>query len=80
MWIPNSRIFVNYDEAYDHFIKMSPSLEDRYNLAEKFVNPDYNPDDISNDYIIIENRYQIYGHNSNHAKSPEGVVIARCKL
>lgn len=74
MWTPVSKLFVKYDEAYAYFLKVSPSLDDKYNEAEQFVNPRYKEEEEANkDYIFIENRVQIAGY----AKRPEGAVIAR---
>lgn len=80
MWIPNSKIFINYDEAYSYFLNISPSLIDEENKAESYVNEKYNNEDITKEYVIIESRFQIAGYydgNGNCAKRPEGVVIAK---
>lgn len=80
MWIPRSKLFMNYEEAYAYFLKVSPYLDDKNNIAEKFVNPVYNEEDITEDYIVIENRVQIAGYHygdGNCAKRPVGAVIAR---
>lgn len=78
MWMPISKIFVNYEEAYAYFLKVAPSLDDEYE-TEQFVNHIYNDlQEKDIDYIIIENRVQMGGYNSNKgAKRPEGTVIAR---
>lgn len=79
MWIPESKLFVNYEEAYAYFLKVSPSLDDEYNEAHQFVNPRYKEqEDANNDYIIFENRLQLAeGDGYYCAKRPEGAVIAR---
>ena len=80
MWCPDSKLFVNYEEAYDYFLKVSPSLDDQSNIAEQFINNKYKKENITDDYIIIENRVQIAGYhsgNGNCAKRPEGALIAR---
>jgi len=70
MWIPKSKLFENYEDAYSYFLKVSPSLDDE---TEQIINNNYNAEDITKDYIIIENRVQIAGY----AKRPEGSVISR---
>ncbi len=79
MWTPESKLFVNYDDAYSYFLKKSPCLDNKYNKAEQFINNNYNSVDMTEDYIVIENRVQIvgYGYKENCAKRPEGAVIAR---
>lgn len=79
MWTPESKIFVNYEEAYAYFLKVSPSLDDKYNKADQFVNPRYKAEEETNkDYIVIENRVQVVGGDGRYcAKRPEGAVIAR---
>ena len=81
MWIPNNKIFTNYDDAYAYFLKVSPSLDDIWNEAEQYVNTKYKNEDLTNDYVIIENRVQTSGYHSgergNYAKRPAGAVIAR---
>lgn len=83
MCIPESKIFVNYEEAYSYFLKVSPDLHDEYNTAEKYINTRYNPEDRTKDNIVIENRVQIAGYHSgvdNCAKRPTGAVISRSIL
>ena len=41
--------------------------------TEQIVNNNYNTEDITKDYIVIENRVQ----NAGYAKRPEGSVISR---
>ena len=80
MWIPQSKSFVNYDDAYSYFLKVAPDLNDEWNKAEKYISSSYNPEDITKDYVIIENRVQIAGYHSgvdNCAKRPFGAVISR---
>jgi len=80
MWIPKSKLFVNYEDAYSYFLKVSPDLDNEENKAEQYINNKYNAEDISKDYIIIENRVQIAGYHDgygNCAKRPEGAVISR---
>ena len=83
MWIPQTKLFINYDEAYHYFLKISPSLYDEENIAEQYINSKYNPNDDNNEYIVIETRVQTGGYlegNGNCAKRPEGVVIAKSRL
>ena len=83
MWIPQSKLFINYDDAYNYFLQISPSLNDKENIAEQYINSKYNPNKFDNEYIVIETRVQSGGYleeNNNCAKRPEGVVIARSKL
>ena len=80
MLIPESKVFVNYEDAYSHFLKVAPPLDDELNKAEKFVNSSYKAEDITKDYIVIENIVQIAGYHcddSNCAKRPRGAVISR---
>ena len=80
MWTPTSKLFVNYEDAYSYFLKAAPPLDDEWNNAEKSVNTNYNPEDITKDYIVIENRVQIAGYHYNDgncAKRPYGAVISR---
>jgi len=80
LWTPESKIFFNYEDAYSYFLKVAPDLDNEWNKAEQFVNNNYNSEDITKDYIIIENRVQIAGYHcgeDNCAKRPEGAVIAR---
>ncbi len=81
MWVPHSKIFTKYDEAYAYFLKMSPPLNDKYNIAEKVINDTYNEDDRTKDYVIIEHRVELAGYHcggsGHYAKRPKGAVIAR---
>ncbi len=80
MWTPKSKIFINYEDAYNYFLSQAPSLNDEYNKASKYRNSNYNIEDTTNNYIIIENIVQIAGYHNgdgNCAKRPYGAVIAR---
>jgi hypothetical protein len=59
MWTPQSKLFVKYEDAYSYFLKVAPPLDNEWNKAEKFINNSYNTEDITNNYIIIENRVHI---------------------
>ena len=82
LWVPRSKIFTKYDEAYAYFLKVSPPLDDEYNRAEQVVNDRYKEDDMTQDYVVIENRVELAGYHSGdsgyYAKRPNGAVIARC--
>lgn len=86
MVTPESKLFMNYEEAYAYFLQVSPSLHDEYNTAEQFVNPkEYEEEDSNKDYIVIENRVQIAGYHCGgdgfyYAKRPKGAVIAKCVI
>lgn len=73
MWIPKSNIFTNYEEAYEYFLKVSLRLYDEDYEVFKFINSQYKEDDMTDDYVIIENIVQSYD-----MKRPEGAVISRC--
>ena len=78
MWTPESKIFVNYEDAYSYFLKVAPDLDDESNKAQQFINS--KDKDITKDYIVIENRVHIGGYDcgeDNCAKRPEGAVISR---
>jgi hypothetical protein len=80
LWVPHSKIFTKYDEAYAYFLKMSPPLDDEYNIAEQVVNDTYKENDMTKDYVIIENRVELAGYHcgdGRYAKRPRGAVIAR---
>ena len=80
MWIPKSKLFNNYLEAYEYFVKCSPSLDDIDNKATQYVNRgEYENTD--KEYIVIENRVEIAGYHDGDtgccAKRPRGAVIAK---
>lgn len=79
LWTPKSKIFLNYEDAYSYFLKAAPDLDNEENKAEQYINNKYDAEDMSKDYIVIENRVQIagYGYEENRAKRPEGAVIAK---
>ena len=72
MWCPITIVFSDYAAAYDTFLQIAPP--ENHDII-KYRNPNYNPDDISTDYIVIEDRHEVA--NWNYAKCPFGVVIAR---
>ena len=81
MWIPRSKNFTKYEDAYAYFLKESPPLDDPYNIAEQVINDKYKEDDMAQDYVVIEHRVELagyhYGDSGNYAKRPNGAVIAR---
>lgn len=80
MWVPESKLFVNYEDAYSYFLKAAPDLDNEWNKAVQLINHNYNSEDITKDYVVIENRVQIAGYHCgepNCAKRPEGTVIAK---
>ena len=67
MWIPHSKLFTNYTEAYEYFKRLAPSSDD----VTHYINESYDPNSRDSEYIIIEDRHQ------GLVKRPYGVVIAR---
>lgn len=83
MWIPRTELFADYETAYAHFIKLSPSIDttDRYyDEARQYINGAYDPNGTSTEYIVIEDRCQLGEGEWGGAKRPRGVVIARCGM
>ena len=70
LWIPISKLFPNYDDAYEHYLTVCPAIVDDHNETTRYVNTSYDPNSTSNEYIVIENRQL-------DAKRPFGAVIAR---
>ena len=78
MWIPQSKYFANYEDAYSYFLKVSPSLDDKHNKADQYINIGY--EEMTDEYLIIEHRVQNAGYHDgdmNCAKRPQGALIAR---
>ena len=69
MYIPISKLFANYDDAYKYYLLVSPAIDDD-DRASRYVNASYDSNSTSNEYIIIEDRQL-------DAKRPAGAVIAR---
>ena len=76
MWTPRSKLFTNYDEARAYFVRIAPCVNDEENNATQYINTSYNPNSTDIEYIVIENICE----NSDYAKRPSGVVIARYGL
>ena len=81
LWVPRSKTFTKYEEAYAYFLKVSPPLDDEDNRAEQVINDRYKEDDMTKDYVIIEHRVELAGYHcgdsGHYAKRPSGAVIAR---
>ena len=76
--IPQSKLFLNYVDAYAYFKSICPSLDDNddkdddaYDYVSHYINDTYDPNSETNEYIIIEDR------QLKNVKRPWGVVIAR---
>ncbi len=82
MWTPITNLFKNFNEAYEHFLKVSPNLNDTDNETEQYIYT-FNVDKLGKTFEI-ENRVQVYGYHSgtsgNFAKRPFGAVITRCLI
>jgi hypothetical protein len=79
LWVPHSKIFTKYDEAYAYFLKESPPLDDEDNRAEQVIHNTCE-DDMTRDYVVIEHRVELAGYHcgdGHYAKRPRGAVIAR---
>ena len=86
MVTPTSKLFLDYSEAYEHFLKVSPPIDRSlayYEELNQCVNTSYNPTGGNNGYIVIESRCQTYNRGDedlNYAKRPYGAVIARHRI
>lgn len=87
MWPPQSKLFTNYNAAYQHFLKVSPPLDDPENQAKKFaITSDQFTEFCAEnkDYIIIELRVQTPGYLDGlpgiSAKRPRGAILAATKI
>ena len=82
MWIPRSKTFTKYEEAYAYFLKVSPPLDDEDNRAEQVIHDTCK--DGTKDYVIIEHRVELAGYHcgdsGHYAKRPNGAVIARSMI
>jgi hypothetical protein len=79
LWVPRSKTFTKYDEAYAYFLKMSPPLDDKYNIAKQVIHDTYKEE--TQDYVVMEHRVELAGYHcggsGHYAKRPKGAVIAR---
>ena len=85
MLTPSSKLFSNYAEAYEYFLKVSPTIDRNrpyYQEAEQHVNTSYDPNSTNNGYIVIESRCQtcVGDKVTSYAKRPQGAVIARYRM
>lgn len=85
MWTPLCKLFTNYAEAYEHFLKVSPTIDREckyYQEAIQCVNSTYDPDSVCDGYTFIEDRRHIArgDKDCNYAKRPYGAVIARYRM
>jgi hypothetical protein len=74
LYAPKCNLFLNYEDAYAYFLKVSPDLNDKENEAIQDINE-------HNHYI--ENRLQRSGYLDgvpNRAKRPIGAVISKNKI
>lgn len=84
MWTPSNKLFSNYEEAYEYFLKVSPTIDREcayYQEADQHVNSSYDPNS-TDVYIFIESRCQTcHGDkDTSYAKRPYGAVIARYRM
>jgi hypothetical protein len=82
LWTPNTKVFYNYQTAYDYFQKVAPATDDKENRARRYRNVDYN-EETTDEYTFIEFICQIPGYlegDGDCAKRPQGAVIAKCKI
>lgn len=83
---PSSKLFTNYAEAYEYFLKVSPPIDrecEYYEEADQRLNTSYDPNSTNNGYTIIESRCQTYNRGDedlSYAKRPYGAVIARYRM
>jgi hypothetical protein len=85
MWTPVSKLFSNYEEAYEHFLIVSPPIDrecEYYEEADHCVNTSYDPESANDGCTFIENRCQKARGNKDcsYAKRPYGAVIARYRM
>ena len=86
MVTPTSKLFTNYEEAYEHFLKVSPPIDRSlgyYQEVDQRFNSSYDPNSGNNGYIVIESRCQTCvrdNKDTSYAKRPYGAVIARHRI
>jgi hypothetical protein len=76
MWTPLVRVFKSYSAAYEHFLRVAPSLDEKWGATNKakIERP-------SDQVGILEYICQVgYDEDRNCAKRPSGAVIARCAV
>ena len=80
MCVPHSKLFTDYETAYNHFITVSPPIDETeryYKTATHYINSKFDPNDTNT--VCIVNRCQTAGEDreTNCSQSPRGAVIAR---
>ena len=80
LWTPLSKMFNNFQDAYNYFLQVSPDVNDTDNETIKYI-CNFDISDKNKKYVVIENIVQSAGYHSggpgNYAKRPCGTVIAR---
>jgi hypothetical protein len=81
MWPPKSRTFTTHAAAYQHFLQVSPALDDPDNKAQQCVHPEeeYKKALARSQYAIIEERAHTPGYLDGDglcSKRPRGAVFA----
>lgn len=71
LWVPQSKLFNDFNKAYQYFLLNSPKLNIQSESKISIFNP---KDDKYDKYFIIENRIE------TTSKKPYGAVLARCLL
>lgn len=71
MWIPETRVFTNKDDAYTYYNRIAPCLNDDDNRAEHIT--------LKDGEAIRQLPGYLNGYG-NYAKRPEGVVIRYIKI
>ena len=71
MWPPKNRVFIDYDKAYQAYLKIRPDPNDPQNQAEIRKSEDWE------DCVQLPGYHHNYG---NFAKRPEGVIIRKIEI
>jgi hypothetical protein len=81
MYLPENRLFINYDDAYAFFLKEAPRLDNDI-ITEQCTADEFMP--TIKGSTIIECREQSVGFHmsttGHYAKRPKGVVITKCLI
>ena len=70
IYTPRSKLFINFTEARSYYASIRPKIDPDDENASHYINPEYDPCSVANEYIVIED-IQLRGKRS------KGVVIAR---
>ena len=77
IYTPTTSLFTSFPEAYDHFDfasqRISLGIRNKEDGATQFINPNFDPNSTTPDYIVIEDR-RLCG------KRGTAYVIARCSM